>query len=76
MSEQAIARRLLDTCRRRLGGADIELCEAVIDGLSIDDMKPHEWRSWKALCTEFAADLKDVREPDRDFEESSTDTML
>jgi hypothetical protein len=76
MSEQAIARRLLDTCRHRLSGADIELCESVIDGLGAYEMKPHEWRSWKALCTEFAADLKDLREPDRDFSETSTPSML
>jgi hypothetical protein len=76
MSEQSIAARLLDKCRRRLSGADIELCEAVIDGLTVDDMADWQRRSWNALNTEFAADLKDLREPDRDFEETSTPTLL
>jgi hypothetical protein len=76
MSEQAIARRLLDKCRRRLSGNDMELFEAVFDGLTFDEMADWQRRSWKSLCTEFAAELKDLREPDRDFSETSTPSML
>lgn len=76
MSEQAIARRLLDTCRRRLSGADIELCEAVIDGRAVNDMKPREWQSWSNLCTEFAADLADMIDHDQPADETSTATLI
>lgn len=54
----------------------MELFEAVFDGLTFDEMADWQRRSWKSLCTEFAAELKDLREPDRDFSETSTPSML
>jgi len=77
MSEQAIARRLLDKCARRLSGEEMQLCESIaIGSTSFDEMPNHERRLWASLNTEFASELYALTEPDRDFSETSTPSLL